>query len=343
MNTQTLEKHSNENKIFYNKALLKRLVPNLLFYKYGQKKPLPKNSGNKVNFRKFNSLKPALTPLAEGVTPEGSNLNITKVEKAVKQYGDYVVVSDILDMLGIDPVITETSEVLGEQGGLTIDTVVGSEIAKTTNVFYAGEASTENAITAKASGEDIKKIARNLRKTNVKPFADGYYIGIISPEQAYDLQSDSLWQDVSKYNGGEDIKKGEVGKIHGVKFIESTNLPKVMTYAKTQDEEVDASKRYYTLADGVYSIVKNPVKESLSTYYEGTETLHCAMIFGQDAYGVVDVENSAEGKPSIIVKNAGSAGTADPLNQRSTIGWKALFTAVILNDLAICNYETKIS
>ena len=343
LNTQTLEAHSNENKTFYNKTLLKRMTPNLLFYQYGQKKALPKNSGNKINFRKFNSLAPATTPLTEGVTPEGSNLNITKVEKSVKQYGDYVVVSDILDMLGIDPVITETSEVLGEQGGLTIDTVVGTEIAKTTNVFYAGEASTENAITAKASGEDIKKIARNLRKTNVKPFADGYYIGIISPEQAYDLQSDSLWQDVSKYNGGEDIKKGEVGKVHGVKFIESTNLPKVMTYDKTKDADVVASKTYYTLADGIYSIVKNPVKDSLSTYYEETGTLHCAMIFGQDAYGVVDVENSAEGKPSIIVKNAGSAGTADPLNQRSTIGWKALFTAVILNDLAICCYETKVS
>ena len=343
MNTQTLNTHSNENKTFYNKALLKRLTANLLFYKYGQKKALPKNSGNKVNFRKFNSLKPALTPLAEGVTPEGSNLNITKLEATVKQYGDYVVVSDILDMLGIDPVITETSEVLGEQGGLTIDTVVGNAIANTTNKFYAGEVSTENAITAKANGNDVKKIVRNLRKSNVKPFADGYFIGVISPEQAYDLQSDTLWQDVSKYNGGEDIKKGEVGKIHGVKFIESTNLPKVYKYTKTEDTDINLAKTYYVESAGVYNIVKNPVKESLSTYYEATDELHCALIFGQDAYGVVDVENSAEGTPSIIVKSAGSAGTADPLNQRSTIGWKALFTAVVLNDLAICSYETKIS
>jgi N4-gp56 family major capsid protein len=343
MNTQTLANHSNENKTFYNKALLKRLTANLLFYKYGQKKPLPKNSGNKINFRKFNSLKPATMPLSEGVTPEGNNLSITKVEATVKQYGDYVVVSDILDTLGIDPVITETSEVLGEQGGLTIDTVVGNVISKTTNVFHAGEVAEENNIVAKANGEDIKKIARNLRKHNVKPFADGYYIGVISPEQAYDLQSDSLWQDVSKYNGGEDIKKGEVGKIHGVKFIESTNLPKVMKYTKTGDTEINSSKTYYEVVEGVYYIVKNPVKDKISTYYEGSEELHCAMIFGQDAYGVVDVENSAEGKPSIIVKQAGSAGTADPLNQRSTIGWKSLFTAVILNDLAICAYETKIS
>lgn len=343
MNTQTLANHSNENKTFYNKALLKRLTENLLFYKYGQKKPLPKNSGNKANFRKFNSLKPATMPLAEGVTPEGNNLSITKVEATVKQYGDYVVVSDILDTLGIDPVITETSEVLGEQGGLTIDTVVGNTIAKTTNVFFAGEVADESLITAKANGDDVKKIVRNHRKHNVKPFADGYYIGIISPEQAYDLQNDPLWQDVSKYNGGENIKKGEVGKIHGVKFIESTNLPKVMKYAETSDTEINSSKTYYEQVEGVYYIVKNPVKDKISTYYEGTEELHSALIFGQDAYGVIDVENSAEGKPSIIVKQAGSAGTADPLNQRSTIGWKALFTAVILNDLAICAYETKIS
>ena len=343
MNTQTLEAHSNENKTFYNKTLVKRMTPNFLFYKYGQKKPLPKNSGNKVNFRKFNSLAPATTPLSEGVTPEGNKINITKVEKVVKQYGDYVTVSDVLDTLGIDPVITETAEVLGEQGGLTIDTLVGNEIAKTTNVFYAGEASDENAITGKATGDDIKKIARNLKKSNVKPFSDGYYLGIISPEQAYDLQNDPLWQDISKYNGGEAIKAGEIGKIHGIKFIESTNLPKVYAYAKTQDADVDASKTYYVNKSGVYEVVKNPVKESISTYYEATATLHCAMIFGQDAYGVVDVENSAEGKPSIIVKPAGSAGSADPLNQRSTIGWKCMFTAVILNDLAICCYETKVS
>lgn len=343
LNTQTLDTHSNENKTFYNKTLLKRFTPNLLFYKYGQKKALPKNSGNKVNFRKFNSLAPATTALTEGVTPEGNRISITKIEKTVKQYGDYVVVSDVLDMLGIDPVITETAEVLGEQGSLTVDTLVGNEIAKTTNVFYAGEVADENSITAKATGEDIKKIARNLKKSNVKAFSDGYYIGIISPEQAYDLRNDPLWQDVSKYNGGEAIKAGEVGKIHGVKFIESTNLPKVYTYAKTEDADVDASKIYYVLNKGVYEIVKNPVKESISTYYEATATLHCAMIFGQDAYGVVDVENSAEGKPSIIVKQAGSAGTADPLNQRSTIGWKCMFTAVILNDLAICSYETKVS
>ena len=343
LNTQTLDTHSNENKTFYNKTLLKRMTPNLLFYQYGQKKALPKNSGNKINFRKFNSLAPALTPLSEGVTPDGNKISITKIEKTVKQYGDYVTVSDVLDTLGIDPVITETAEVLGEQGALTIDTLVGNEIAKTTNVFYAGEVADENAITGKATGDDIRKIARNLKKSNVKTFSDGYYLGIISPEQAYDLQNDSLWQDVSKYNGGEAIKKGEIGKMHGVKFIESTNLPKVMTYAKTKDADVVASKTYYTLADGIYSIVKNPVKDSLSTYYEETGTLHCAMIFGQDAYGVVDVENSAEGKPSIIVKNAGSAGTADPLDQRSTIGWKCMFNTVILNDLAICCYETKVS
>lgn len=352
MSTQTLSSLTNENKTFYNKTLLKRLTPNLVFYKYGQKKPLPKNSGDKINFRKFNSLAPAKSPLSEGVTPSGNSLNITKVEATVNQYGDFITVSDKLDMLGIDPVITETSEVFGEQGADTIDQVIADVVVAGTTVRYAGGGANRFAITTtdKLTGNDIKKAVRDLKKANAKTLSDGYYIGVISPEQAYDLQADSLWQDVSKYNGGANIMKGEIGKIHGVRFIETTNLPsfesdvsfteKTLTagdslkglYAKdTSKTEMD--ERWTLQESGTYST---------GTYYEKNEyKVFASMILGADAYGVVDVENSAEGKPEIIVKPMGSGD--DPLNQRATIGWKAMFTAVRLNELAMCRLETTAS
>ena len=352
--TQTLGTLTNENKIFYDKTLLKRLTPNLVFYKYGQKKALPKNSGDKINFRKFNSLAPAKTALTEGVTPDGSSLNITKVEATVAQYGDFVQVSDKLDMLGIDPVITETAEVLGEQGANTIDQLVADVVVAGTSVRYAGGRANRFGITTsdKLTGNDIKKAVRDLKKANAKPLADGYYIGIISPEQAFDLQADSLWQDVSKYNGGANIMKGEIGKIHGVRFIETTNLPSfesdvsytaatltngaslVGKYSK-DDSKTDMSERYTKLTSGTYAS---------GTYYDKNEyKVFASMIIGADAYGVVDVENSAEGKPSIIVKAKGSAGTADPLDQRATIGWKAMFTTVRLNELGMVRLETTAS
>lgn len=342
---------ANENKVFYDKTLIKRMIPNMVFYKFGQKRPLPKNSGDTINFRKFNSLTPAKTPLTEGVTPTGSELNVTKVEATVSQYGDYVQVSDKLDMLGIDPVITETSDLLGEQGADTIDQVTADVVVSGTSVRYAGGGANRFAITTshKLTGDEIKKAVRDLKKANAKPLSDGYYVGIISPEQAFDLQADTLWQDISKYNGGVNIMKGEIGKIHGVRFIETTNLPSfesdVSFTAKTL-KSGDSLVGLYAKDDSKTKMEERWVKQTSGTYASGTYyekneyKVFASMIIGADAYGVVDVENSAEGKPSIIVKPKGSAGTADPLDQRATIGWKAMFVAVRLNELAMCRLET---
>lgn len=281
---------------FYDKTLLTRMLPVLLFAKYGQKKPIPKHSGKTINFRRFSSLPPATTPLTEGVTPVGNTLDIDEVEATLKQYGDYVEISDVLDLTGIDPVATETSEILGEQAGATIDTVVRDIICAGTNVQYAGGG---ESATGKISAEEVKKAARTLKMANAKAF-EGGYVGIVDPAIAYDLMNDPLWQDVSKYNGGQKIMDGEIGKLGGVRFIETTE-----TLVKEGD-------------------------------------VHCAMIIGKDAYGVVDIEGSAN-KPRIIIKPFGSSGTEDPLNQRQTQGWKAMFTAVRLNELAMVRLEVKVT
>ncbi len=289
-----------ENQKFYDKVLLKRMLPELVFTKYGQKRPIPKRSGKTVDFRQFSPLAPAITPLTEGVTPEGSTLNVTNLEATLKQYGDYVEVTDVLDLTGIDPVITETAELLGEQAGKTIDTVVRDIICAGTNVQYAGGASSTSAVTAKISSEEVKKAVRTLKTFNAKRIEGNSYIGIIDPAISYDLQNDPLWQDISKYSGGVKIMDGEIGKLGGVRFIETTE-----------------------------TLVKD-------------ERIHCALILGKDAYGIVDLEGSAN-KPSIIVKPFGSSGTEDPLNQRQTQGWKAMFTAARLNELAMVRLEVAVS
>lgn len=297
MATVTLANTPNENKTFYNKTLISRLTPQLLFAKYGQKKPIPKHEGDTVNFRKFNSLTAAVTPLTEGVTPSGSSIDVTKVEATVRQYGDFVTISDKIDMVGIDPVVAETSAVLGEQAGLTVDTVVRDIVVAGTNVYYAGGGTSASA-SKYLTGADVKKAVRALKKANAKPYEGNSYIGIIDPETASDLMDDPMWQDVSKYNGGTAIMDGEIGKLYGVRFIETTNVK---------------------VADNI----------------------HSTMIIGKDAYGVCDVEKGST--PQIIVKEAGSAGTADPLNQRSSVGWKTLFTAVRLNEVAMIRIEHGVS
>lgn len=297
-NTNTLASVSAEAKTFYDKTLLARLIPALVFAKYGQKKSLKSRSGKTIEFRKFTSLDVA-SKLSEGVTPTGKNLAVTAITATVEQYGDFVEISDMLDLVGIDPVLVEAAELLGEQAGLTIDNAVRDIVCAGTNVQYAGGKESTSAITAsdKMTADEVARAAATLKKGNVKRIDGKFYIGIVDPDIAYDLMKDPLWQDISKYSGGQAIMDGEIGKLHGVRFIETTE-----TLVKT-----------------------------------GSVNVHCAMIIGKDAYGIVDVDGSV--KPENIVKSFGSAGTADPLDQRATSGWKALFTAKRLDENCMVRIE----
>src|SRR5690606_41405514 len=137
-NTQTLAGLPVENKTFYDRELLERLRPQLAYCQYGQRRSAPRKEGDTINFRRFNSLPPALTPLTEGVTPDGRALDISAITATVKQYGDYVTISDLIDLMGIDPTLTETVGLLGEQAGLTLDLIVRDIVAAGTTVYYVG-------------------------------------------------------------------------------------------------------------------------------------------------------------------------------------------------------------
>ena len=307
--TQTTANQTLEVKEYYNRTLLSRLIPTLVFDKFAQKKPVPKNNGKTVEFRRFKSLAAATTPLTEGVTPDGNSFQVEKVNATLKQYGDYIQTSDVLNDVAIDPITTEVVELLGEQAGLTIDTIARDIISAGTTVQYAGAKTGTSSITAadKLSYAEILKAVRTLKQNHAKPFEDGYYIGFINAAQAYDLQQDPMWQDVSKYNGAKAIMDGEIGKLGKVRFIETENLK-----------------------------VKNGAGAS-------SINVHCAIVLGKDAFGTVELEGKG-GVETIIKTPKGNDGnTSDPLNQRSTAGWKAMKTYVILQDLALLRLECAVS
>ena len=293
---------SAENKEFYDKQLIRLAKPNLIHDQFGQKRPIPKRGGKKIEFRQFASLPKATTPITEGVTPDGKNLEVTAIEAEVSQYGDYVVMSDILDLTAIDPVVVEATEVIGNQAGLTLDTITRNILHSGTNVYYCpkkdGTAVTTRAgldTTCTLTVDVIKRVAAKLKAVNA-PKIDGSYVGIIHPYVAYDLMADPTWIDVHKYSDATKIFEGEIGKIGGVRFVETSEAK--------------------IFENGVF----------------GT------LIIGANAYGVTDIEG---GGLQTIVKQLGSAGTADPLNQRSSVGWKAIKTAEILIDAYMCRVESK--
>ena len=112
---------SAENKTFYDKELIKMAGPNLVYSQFAQKRNIPKNGGKTIEFRKFKPLAKATTPLTEGVTPDGQALNIASA--TVGRYGGFVRITDLLDLTAIDPIMTETVDLIGDQAGRTVDTL----------------------------------------------------------------------------------------------------------------------------------------------------------------------------------------------------------------------------
>ncbi|AVM48602.1 N4-gp56 family major capsid protein [Mogibacterium diversum] len=279
-------------KEYYDKNLIRLTGPQLIHDQFAQKRPIPKNGGKVIKFRQYKPFPKALTPLTEGVTPDGRKLQMTEVSATIKQYGDYVTLSDMLLLTALDNNLLESQQLLSDQAGRTLDTVTREVMHSGTNVLYAGGKSARAALTKddKLTVDTVKRAARILKNANA-PKIDKYYVAIINPDTSYDLQSDEAWIDASKYAGSTQIFEGEVGKIAGVRFIESTE-------AKIFNEKSTSGARIY-----------------------GT------LFLGANAYGTTEIEG---GGLEMIVKQKGSAGTADPLNQRATAGWKAAKTAELL-------------
>lgn len=297
---------SAEMKTFYDRVLLERAVPALVHAQFGQTRPIPRNGGKKIEFRRFASLGAATTALTEGVTPTGQNLSVSAIDATISQYGGYVEGSDLLDITAIDPILTETAQLLGEQAGESIDTLVRDILAAGTSVQYAnGKVSRVTvAATDVLTVTEIRKAVRTLKNNKARPFADGYYVAIVSPDTTYDLQSDEDWKSASEYAGSTQIFTGEIGRLYGVRFVETTQAA-VFTAAGADDIDVAAT-----------------------------------LVLGQNAYGIVPLSAQTL---EFIFKGVGSAGSADPLDQRWTSGWKVAFTAKILNDLFMLRIEHAVS
>ena len=295
---------SAEMKTFYEKRLLDQAEPLLVHNQFGDKYPIPANNGKKIEFRKYSALPKALTALTEGVTPAGNSLTVTTVEGTVKQYGDWIQLSDMLQMTAIDNNVVQATKLLSSQAGRTLDTVTREVLAGGTNVIYAPKvvdgAETEVLSRSTLTPECVltpfvvMRAAATLEAMNT-PKIDGSYVLITHPYCRETLQESPGWVDVVKYKEGNNTFSGEIGKIGDVRVV-TTSEAKVINDSTC------------------------PVVES-TTYY----SVFTSLLLGANAYGVTMLEN---GGLQHIVKQLGYG--EDPLNQRSSCGWKATSVAVRL-------------
>lgn len=230
---------------YYERTLLENMKPEMVHARDAQKRALPLNNGKRVQFRRFTPFDAITTPLAEGVTPTGQTLVETAFTAMVKPYGGHVELTDEMDFYMLDNMHQETAKLLADQAALSLDTISRNALNAGMNVQYAGANTARATIAAtdKLSYAEIKKAVRALRRKNVRPFADGYYHAIVHPDTVYDLTSDTMWVDVSKYQDKQKVEKYELGTIYKVKFFESTNAMvfKAKTYLWGTTADLTAS------------------------------------------------------------------------------------------------------
>jgi len=297
------------------KELIDILKQKLLWYKTAKVSPVVKGSNsNTVIFRGFNRLALALTPLNEGITPSGSNLTMNSVTAVLSQYGDFTYITDVAEFLYDRSLIKDASDVLGVQSSETIDTVIMNVVAAGTNVVYGdGTVSTRATVTSAMvlTSKLITRYVRWLERNNVEKFGAMPIIGnayalVAHPDVIADLRQDTNWISAVNYSSPTpsnenrgDLFTGELGYWQGARVISTTLSP---TYAAAG-----------SAGTNVYGVI----------------------CYGKGAYAVSEYSGGLK----TYIHTGGVQDTSDPLEQRSTVGWKWEGVAVILDNNRIVRGE----
>lgn len=381
---------SAEMRIYYSDFLIDNAEPYLCHDQFGQQHSIPKGSGKTIQFRKYDPLPKQTTPLSEGVTPDGQQLKMSTVEATIAQYGGYVELTDLLLMTAVDNNLVMATKLLGSQAGRTLDTISREVLAGGTNVQYAaGQVSARFLLVGgSASGNHyltvdcIRRAVRFLKSQNAEKI-NGDFVAIVHPDVSYDLTSDPEWKYPHQYADPENIYEGEIGKIAGARFVESTeakifhaqnlagtvrnlsvNGAMTATGTVTFDGGTVAAGELagrWVLINGNRYYVGANTATTMTLYADATKTatasvtcadnteiypgeagaegrdVYATLVLGDNAYGTTSLEN---GGLQHIVKQLGSAGTSDPLNQRATAGWKADKVTVRLTEAFMVRIET---
>lgn len=284
-------------KDFYDTELLENARVEMYYAQFGKKQTLPAGHGGQVEWRKWNTFEKA-TELQEGVIPTGQKFGMTTKRGSVSQYGTYTAISDRLEFQAYDDILIGATEEMGASAAETQEKLIRDALLVNRNVLYCdniklsdgsfvstpNECNLMEATTTTMSVLTPKMVAKavtQLKKDRV-PTINGKYYAVIHPSVAHDLRTATdEWIEVHKYAAVEEIKNGEIGELHGVKFIESSFAP---------------------ILDGDYANKAGTV--TYATYF-----------FGKDSFGIIDPAEG--GALEMIVKDKSQVG--GPLNQYSTI------------------------
>ena len=297
------------NKTYFDTTLLDNARDKLFFAQLGKRQALPANHGRTVEFRRFKTLG-RVSQLTEGVIPTGKKMSQVAITCSLTQWGDYVAISDLEDVHAIDDIKTAAVEELGAAAGLTMDILTRNELLNGTQILFADgysggtyqttPTSKAGLISAIHSSHYVCNLTPrmvNKATTMIKKSAKGlkysgqYYVMVIHPDTTEDLRNDTQWIEAHKYAAVEEIFTGEVGRMHGVRFIESDNAPVIKEEGDdcATYKSILLAKDAFAVIDveggGLETIIKSRKEvggplEQFGTV--GTKFEHCAKILYQE-------------------------------------------------------------
>jgi N4-gp56 family major capsid protein len=300
---------------YAEKELLKRGLPFLVLEKFGQAKPLPANSTKVMKFRRYSALPNTPVALTEGVTPSSQQLTVVDVTATLAQYGGLTTITDVILDTHEDNTLNEAVNLLGEQAAQMIEKMRFGVLKAGTNVLYANGAA-RNAVNTAISITLQRRAVRALKRQNARfitsivrstpafgteSVAPGY-VALIHPDLESDVRALAGFVPAEKY-GSMTPWENELGKVEDVRYVSSTIF----------EPFADAGGAKGTM---------------LST--TGTSAdVYPVLFVARDAYGIIALKGMFALTPMVVNPKPSDS---DPLAQRGHVSWKAMQTAVILND-----------
>lgn len=325
--------------------MLTRAMPYLHLEKFGQTYPLPTNSTQTAKFRRYFLsgatgaagsgsgsfyIPVATTPLVEGVTPSGSRLANQDYTVTLAQYGDYVTITDVVQDTHTDPVLQQTTDILGEQAAMTVETLRFNVLKAGTNVFYANSVAGRSTVATAIALADQRRVSTALNRQNAKKITqvvassadyntksvEAAYMAVCHPDLETDIRTMSGFKPVADYGPHTTPFEGELGSVEQVRYLASTVIA---PWAGTGVATASAATLRHSDAGTGDKVDVYPI-----------------LFFGRDAFGIVPLKGKSAMTPMVVNPKP---APGDPLAQRGTVGWKLWTATVILQEAFMARLE----
>lgn len=306
MAAQTTSGLTAEMSTYYEKVFLARAEYEYIFNQGAQMRDMPANEGKQINFTRHTPLATATTALTEGVNPSESALTATTVSAQLAEYGNTVRISRFLSLTSIDPNNKEKIEVVGQNMGETLDELTRNELFTGATAQLAGGKASLSLVAASdvLSVAELRKAVRTLKKNKARRYQDPVapWLGKLGPDTSYDLTSDTTFINADIYdNSAVKLYNGELGKILGVRLVESPNQKS-------------------TASAGV----------SNATVFDN-------FIHGSDAFGCIDLVGDA---PQLYIIPNTNIDSGNPAGRFSMVSWAAAYVCKTLNSSWLIDIRT---